>query len=39
MSSEKNKMKLKRGQRPEGWKNNCAKFKEYYATQHPDWTD
>ena len=38
MSNEKNKKKLKRGQRPEGWKNNCAKFKEYYATQHPDWT-
>ena len=39
MSNEKNKKKLKRGQRPEGWKNNCAKFKEYYATQHPDWTE
>ena len=39
MNNEKNKTKLKRGQRPEGWKNNCAKFKEYYATQHPDWTD
>ena len=31
MSNEKNKKKLKRGQRPEGWKNNCAKFKEDYA--------
>ena len=39
MSSEKSEKKLKRGQRPEGWKNNCAKFKEYYATQHPDWTE
>ena len=39
MSNEKNEKKLKRGQRPEGWKNNCAKFKEYYATQHPDWTE
>ena len=32
-------VKLKRGQRPEGWKNNCPKFKEYYAIQHPDWTE
>ena len=39
MNNEKSEKKLKRGQRPEGWKNNCAKFKEYYATQHPDWTE
>ena len=31
MSSEKNEKKLKRGQRPEGWKNDCAKFKEYFV--------
>ena len=39
MSSEKNEKKLKRGQRPEGWKNDCAKFKEYYAVRNPDWTE
>ena len=39
MSSEKNEKKLKKGQKPEGWKSNCAKFKEYYATQHSDWTE
>ena len=39
MSSEKNGKKLKRGQRPEGWKNDCAKFKEYYAVRNQDWTE
>ena len=39
MSSEKNEKKLKRGQRPEGWKNDCAKFKEYYAVRNQDWTE
>ncbi len=36
MSEQK---KLKRGQRPEGWKNNCPKFKEYYAALNPNWSD
>ena len=31
--------KLKRGQRPEGWKNSCPKFKEYYSTLNPNWSD
>ena len=41
MSNEKKteKTKLKRGERPEGWKKFCAKFKEYYANEHPDWSE
>lgn len=31
--------KLKRGQRPENWKEDCPKFKEYYAKRNPDWSD
>ena len=31
--------KLKRGERPEGWKNKCEKFPEYYKEKNPDWTD
>ena len=34
-----NQNKLKRGQRPINWKNNCPKFYEYYKTNHPDWSD
>lgn len=34
-----NQNKLKRGQRPTNWKNNCPKFYEYYKTNHPDWSD
>ena len=30
--------KLKRGQRPEGWKSECPKFVEYYQKYRPDWT-
>ena len=33
------KEKLKRGQKPVGWKNDCAKFPEYYKKRHPEWTD
>lgn len=30
--------KLKRGQRPIDWKENCEKFYEYYHKRNPDWT-
>ena len=30
---------LKRGQRPADWKNHCPKFKEYYSTQNPEWSE
>ena len=33
------KEKLRRGQKPLGWKNDCAKFPEYYKKRHPEWTD
>ena len=33
------KKKLKRGERPEGWKKGCEKFPEYYKEKNPDWTD
>ena len=33
------KKKLKRGERPVGWKEDCAKFPEYYKKRHPEWTD
>ena len=39
MNNERNEKKLKRGQRPEGWKNDCAKIKEYYAVRNPNWTE
>ena len=32
MNNEKSEKKLKKGQKPEGWKNDCPKFKEYLGT-------
>ena len=31
--------KLKRGQRPMGWKENCEKFPEYYKKNFPNWSE
>ena len=35
----KSEVKLKRGQRPENWKENCEKFPEYYKKNNPEWSD
>ena len=31
--------KLKRGQRKDGWKNDCEKFPEFYKKRHPEWSE
>ena len=31
-------MKLKRGQKPANWKEDCGKFLEYYQKRNPGWT-
>lgn len=31
-------MKLKRGQKPANWKEDCKKFSEYYQKRNPSWT-
>lgn len=31
-------MKLKRGQKPANWKEDCEKFLEYYQKRNPSWT-
>ena len=35
----KEETKLKRGQKPENWKENCEKFPEYYKKNNPEWSD